>query len=273
MASPSDVLRVAASQVGVCEKPSGSNCVKYNTWFYGKKVSGSDYSWCATFIVWCFYKAGLLNLVTKNASAAYIQDDIVNKRGGSWIMRKNKSEDARRAYLAKAKPGDIVSFDFGRYDAWRSHVGILKEVSGDYLILYEGNTSKKRSQSNGGMVCEQRRIYTSACSAVRPKWSGVEPEPFKPLEVDGQFGVMTKMRLQRWLNVTEDAEIGKTTVRALQKKIGMNSKDIDGEWGRVTTRALQTYLTRQGFPVMVDGVRGKATIKALQKFLNREVTK
>ena len=48
------LLEIAASQVGIKEVPTGSNNVKYNTWFYGRSVSGSDYPWCAAFVSWCF---------------------------------------------------------------------------------------------------------------------------------------------------------------------------------------------------------------------------
>lgn len=266
MSTASEVLKVAASQIGVCEKPAGSNRTKY-----GKEFGLNGQPWCAIFLWWCFKHAGAGNLFPHNANAAYAQDEIVSKCGGSWVMKKNTSKATRQAYLAKAQPGDIVCFDFGKMNAYRQHIGIVESVSGQYLICIEGNTSKAGSQSNGGMVVRQRRIYTSICSAARPKWSGTPgPEPLQPLTVDGKFGVMTKMRLQRWLGVTEDAEIGKNTIKALQKKVGAN---IDGEWGRATTRALQSYLTKQGFPIMVDGAFGKATIKALQKFLNKVVTK
>ena len=48
------LIQIAAGQVGVTEYPSGSNKVKYNTWYYGKTVSGSAYPWCAVFVCWCF---------------------------------------------------------------------------------------------------------------------------------------------------------------------------------------------------------------------------
>lgn len=48
------VVKTALSQVGVKESPSGSNRVKYNTWFYGKEVRGASYPWCMTFVEWCF---------------------------------------------------------------------------------------------------------------------------------------------------------------------------------------------------------------------------
>lgn len=48
------LVRIAESQVGVKETPSGSNHVKYNTWYYGREVSGSAYPWCCVFVEWCF---------------------------------------------------------------------------------------------------------------------------------------------------------------------------------------------------------------------------
>ena len=38
-----DIMRIALAEVGTCEKPANSNNVKYNTWFYNKAVSGSNY--------------------------------------------------------------------------------------------------------------------------------------------------------------------------------------------------------------------------------------
>lgn len=272
MSDADKVLKVARSQIGVCEKPKNSNNVKYNTWFYGHPVHGDAYAWCATFLDWCFERAKEGGLFPHNANAADAQDLIPSKCGGKWIMKKTKSRATRKNYLANAKPGDVVCFDFSRMDAWRSHIGIVESVSGNYLITIEGNTSKSGSQSNGGMVVRQRRIYTSVCSAVRPKYTG-KPEPLRPLEADGIMGYETVSRLQRFLKVTEDGEIGPTTTRAWQKKIGMAKKDQDGEWGTKTWTATQHYLTSEGFPVMVTGEKNKATIKALQKYLNKKVTK
>lgn len=52
------VVQTALSQVGTKEKPKNSNNVKYNTWFYGREVSGSAYPWCMVFVCWCFAHVG-----------------------------------------------------------------------------------------------------------------------------------------------------------------------------------------------------------------------
>ena len=45
-------MQLAAEQIGTKEVPSGSNNVKYNTWYYGRAVSGSSYPWCQVFVCW-----------------------------------------------------------------------------------------------------------------------------------------------------------------------------------------------------------------------------
>lgn len=171
MTTAYDVLKVAKSQIGVTEYPADSNKTKY-----GKAYGWNGVFWCAIFVWWCFFKAKATTIIAKSASAADIQDLTVKNKGGKWIMKKNKSEATRRNALKKIRPGDIASFDFGAMDAIRDHTGLVYKVSGQYVICIEGNTSKAGSQSNGGMVCEQRRLITSICSVVRPAYEkGIYP--------------------------------------------------------------------------------------------------
>lgn len=270
METASEVLKVAISQIGVKESPKNSNKTKY-----GKAFGLNGEPWCSIFLWWCFQQAKAGNLFPHNANAAYAQDEIVSKCGGSWVMKKNTSKATRKAYLAKAKPGDIVDFDFGKMDAYRRHIGIVEKVSGSNLICIEGNTTpdgKSGSQSNGGMVCRKTRSYLSVCSAARPAYSDaakvVKPTPdpvAKPLEVDGIIGYQTACRMQKWLGVSVDGEIGPNTVRALQKKVGVKA---DGKWGKNTSKAFQKFLNKNGAKLVVDGIFGKESVKAMQRYLN-----
>lgn len=271
MAKANEVLKVAVSQIGVKESPANSNKTKY-----GKAFGENGVPWCAIFLWWCFQQAKAGSLFPHNSNAAYAQDQIVSKCHGSWVMKKNTSKATRKAYLKKAKAGDVVTFDFGRMDAYRQHIGIVEKVSGDYLICIEGNTSQHGSQSNGGMVCRQRRLYTSVCAAARPAYEGAaiiippKPEPVtKPLTVDGILGYQTACRMQNWLGTTVDGEIGPNTIRALQKKIG--AKPVDGKWGKHTSAVFQRYLNKNGASPKLadDGVFGKNSVRALQTFLNK----
>ena len=60
---------------------------------------------------------------------------------------------------------------------------------------------------------------------------------------------------------------GSEVIRALQKKIGVK---IDGIVGKDTAKALQKYLTKQGYTCAVDGYIGIKTVTALQKWINGE---
>lgn len=276
MTTAAQVLKVAQSQVGIKESPAGSNNVKYNTWFYGHKVSGERYSWCSVFVDWCFWKAGGDKLFPHNSNAAFAQDEIVSKCHGKWVMKKTGSKSTKLLGFRKAKAGDVVDFDFAHNDCYRRHIGIVLSKTGEYYKTIEGNTSagSSGSQSNGGMVALRTRHYTEVCSIARPAYSDaakaddLEPDPVtKPLTVDGIMGFQTACRLQKWLGVSVDGEVGPNTVRALQKKVG--AKPVDGKWGNGTSKAFQRYLNKHGAKLAVDGVFGKASVRALQTYLNK----
>lgn len=133
-----DVLAVAEGEVGVTEWPKGSNCVKYNEWYYGRSVSGAAYPWCMAFVQWDFDRAGH-TLPHKTASCS----NLLN-----WY-RSNKPECVRD----KPAPGAIAIYNFG-------HTGIVARDNGDGTVAaIEGNTSATEagSQSNGGGVFKVRR--------------------------------------------------------------------------------------------------------------------
>lgn len=169
MPTASEVMAIAKKQIGYKESPPNSNRTKY-----GKKFGLNGQPWCFIFEWWCGWKAakkyGGSNPFPHNANAAYGQDDIVNKMGGTWVLKKTTSRDARKAALKRYRAGDCVDFDFGRMNAYRQHTGLVEKVVGEYVYCIEGNTSASGSQSNGGMVCRKKRHYTDICSAARPKY-------------------------------------------------------------------------------------------------------
>lgn len=148
------VLQIAKWQIGVCEMPSGSNKVKYNTWYYGREVSGAAYPWCMTFVQWVFQQAGF-NL-TKTASCTNLANAY--KESGQWVTKD-------------FKPGDIVMYDFdGKMDGETEHCGIIVAVEKDAVVAIEGNTGPY-NQSNGGMVMERRRSLKTVTGACRPLYN------------------------------------------------------------------------------------------------------
>ena len=54
MATPKDVLDIARSELGITEQPPESNHQKFGQWYGFDGVP-----WCAEFVSYCFYNAGI----------------------------------------------------------------------------------------------------------------------------------------------------------------------------------------------------------------------
>lgn len=146
-----DFLKLVRNEIGTTEYPSNSNKVKYNEWFYGKPVSGSNYPWCMAFVQWCFHQAGL-DIPYKTAGCGALYD---------WY----KSHEASRI-VRDPKPGDIVIFSLKKV---HDHTGIVERVSGDNVYTIEGNTSSdnRGSQDNGGCVASKTRSRSKVFAFIR----------------------------------------------------------------------------------------------------------
>jgi len=147
------MLQIARWQVGMKEHPAGSNKVKYNSWYYGREVSGSAYPWCMVFVQWVFHEAGF-NL-TKTASCTYLADKY--KAAGQWVTKD-------------FKPGDIAMFDFSGRKVKTEHCGIVLEVHKDHIVTIEGNTGVG-NDANGGAVMERERELRYVTGACRPNYN------------------------------------------------------------------------------------------------------
>ena len=143
-------IEVAITQIGITESPPNSNNVKYNTWYYGREVWdglwGTTFSWCMTFVEWCFNEAGY-KLPYKTASC----NALLNwyKAFQPWRIVKTP------------KQNDIIIYNFG-------HTGIVESATSTTVKAIEGNTSISGSQDNGGMVCRKVRPISQVTAFIRP---------------------------------------------------------------------------------------------------------
>ena len=80
------------------------------------------------------------------------------------------------------------------------------------------------------------------------------------LVVDGNFGPLSKKRLQRWAGVAQDGDLGPISWRAIQRKVG---SPADGIPGPNTWKAIQRMVSSPA-----DGKPGPDTYRHLQAFLN-----
>ena len=152
MATVSELLDIARRQIGVKESPPSSNNVRYNTWYYGREVSGSAYPWCAVFAAWVFDQAKV-KLPIRTASCGALMRAA--QSAGCWVT-------------GDYRPGDVVIYDFPG-GATTDHCGIVEAVDGTYISAIEGNTSST-SDADGGAVERRARKFAQIVGAVRPSY-------------------------------------------------------------------------------------------------------
>lgn len=174
MATAKELLAVAVRQLNVREDPPDSNNVRYNTWYYGREVSGKAYPWCMAFVQWCFDQAGV-KLPARTASCGTLMNAA--KSFGIWVT-------------GDFQPGDVAIYDFSGKRKTTEHCGIVEQVTDSGIVAIEGNTSEAGSQSNGGQVCRKERPWKYIVGAVRPDFT----------EEDDMTGEEIYRKLQEYLS-------------------------------------------------------------------------
>lgn len=150
------IIDIAKSEIGIIEEPI--NKVKYNTWYYGKEVSGDDYPWCGAFVSWCYNEAEIPLDNIDSVKGFVSCPNALNhfKTSGEIVKKEN------------VKEGDIVLFDWNG-DGYCEHTGIFsKDLGNGMFESIEGNTSLA-NQSNGGEVMIRQRRYGAVKAFVHPK--------------------------------------------------------------------------------------------------------
>lgn len=166
MATGLDVLTAARSQLGTKESPAGSNRVKYNTWYYGREVSGDAYPWCMAFVQWCAMTAGA-RLPYKTASCGA-------------LLRWYRAHEPD-CIVTEPRAGDVVIFDFPG-GAATDHCGIFEAARGDTVTTIDGNTGAG-NDANGGAVLRRTRKKSAVAAYIRPReWEENEMKRYQTIE-------------------------------------------------------------------------------------------
>ena len=148
----SKVLEVAASQINVVEVPPYSNRgpqVDEYLKSVGLDPENEHYSWCASFVYWCFEQAcndlSLTNPLVKTAGCL----DHWNRATCPKITKQAALKDP-----SLVKPGFIFIIDHGDGSG---HTGLVESSSGGVLTTIEGNTNEQLSSNGYGVFRLTRR--------------------------------------------------------------------------------------------------------------------
>lgn len=227
MTTAQQVLQIAVREIGYKESPPNSNHNKFGMWY------GMDYQpWCAMFVSYCFYNAGLPLPATTPKGFAYCP------YGVNWF--KNKGW-----WHTTPKVGDVVFYDWGG-DGVSDHVGIVEKVNSDgSIVAIEGNTSDNYGDSNGGEVCrktQKRGIFGYG----RPPYDGVVIPPVIEQE---------HPKWQRYISLTSPSMGGDDVLQWQQQMIHRGwTLEADGVFNERDHEVLIKFQQQKG--LTVDGVLG-----------------
>lgn len=127
------LVEIAAQEIGYQEGPD--NDTKYGDW-YGL----SNQPWCAMFVSWCAFQAGISTEIIPRYCGCVA--------GMEWFKKQGLFQARESGYIPKA--GDIIFFcTVGKADG-STHTGIVYATNDQYVYTIEGNTMD---------MCAKRSYY------------------------------------------------------------------------------------------------------------------
>ncbi|CED90632.1 CHAP domain-containing protein [Actinomyces succiniciruminis] len=305
MATVSQILAKAASQIGYSRYSDPETGTRYGRWYatlFGPYFGQSGVPYCAMFVSWVQAQCGV---TPPGGYFAYVPSGIAAARKEGRLVSKTA-----------AKPGDLACFDWNN-DGIADHIGFVERNYGTYYQTIEGNTSAS-NQSNGGSVQRRTRALSAVIAVIRPDYSSTTSKTPAAatssgvtrqrtgtdnqlmLVVDGIMGTSTIRRLQQVMGTTIDGRIDTpspcirhfqtflntaVSAGALRTLTGASQFDVDGVLGSKTWKAFQywsaharpAWMRQSGGPAdlngenwgkWVDGIAGPNTVRMLQHCLN-----
>ena len=239
-----------------------------------------DVWWCCMFVSWCLDQGG----VVMDGFPTQHTDLALGGGGRNYAVDKYD-----------VQYGDIVIFNWD-WDSETDHIGFATgSYDGNGFTTIEGNIGnavKELYRQMGNVAYVLRPPYANGEKSHSPS---VDTNPKNNrdggcLDVDGIGGWNTIIDWQHQLGTIEDGRIvgqvygnkkyhsgissvtygdgGSKFVMTLQSKLSI---EVDGHWGRDTSKAIQRWLVDHGYdigPDGVDGYFGRTSTIALQKSLN-----
>lgn len=154
-------LALGEARRGVREVGGNNDGPRVNEYQRADGLPGENYAWCASFVNWCFVKAGRpLDELKRSASVGFLE---MYARDLGWLR-------------PRPQPGDIFCVKLGP-DSWPDHTGFVVAVLPDgSLRTVEGNTSSSSIDEGDGVYVKTRPAsFAARCTYIRVP--GVVPAP------------------------------------------------------------------------------------------------
>lgn len=204
----------------------------------GYKLRYTD-AWCAGTISALAVACNATDIIPTECSCYYMIEKA--KAMGIWV-----ESDAHRP-----TPGDIIMYDFddsgkGENTGSPDHVGLVEEVTGDNMVVIEGNYSnsvKRRPMAVNGRYI---RGY------IVPNYAAEKATETTPKK---EAGVSVELSVLRKGSEGDQVKAVQRMLYALGYDLG--SAKVDGDFGSKTDAAVRAYQKNKG--LTVDGVVGQQT--------------
>jgi hypothetical protein len=148
------VLEVARAQLGVREtkgQPNRGPQVDQYISRVGLDPSKGAFSWCQSFVYWCFDEAARgLGVPNPCFRTAGVLAHWKNSSPATHLSAEDAFDDPSRI-----RPGAIFIVDHG---AGKGHTGIVTRVEGGEIRTIEGNTNERGSREGDGVYEKTRPI-------------------------------------------------------------------------------------------------------------------
>lgn len=197
-----DIVNIAKSQLGYQEGTNlgeysgeiigSDNCTEFGRWYTDYKQMEDSYAnaqWCAMFVSWCAYNAGIGEESILYHSYTETQWSLFTGQDRSYTWEEVQIGE----YVPQ--PGDVVYFlsasQAGNVDNPRrvNHVGIVSEFKDNILYTIEGNASSTVFTTDGG--CVTNRTYEPSSDYVAyvcsPDYEAVVETPEEIIKVEGDY--------------------------------------------------------------------------------------
>ena len=227
MTVPADVIAVAEQFMEYHEV--GENHTYFGSWY------GSQDEWCAMFVSYCLYVAGIPE------PASFSKGFCYNPNGARWFKEKIR-------FFSEPKVGDVAFIDYhkgtDKSDAW--HVGIVTKV-------IDANTIETIEGNKDDQVKHMLRTSNEWYGFGRPKYNDIPNTPIDQSvpKWPGRFLTLTSPFMKG-----KDIEKWKTKMSASGCQLsGPNDTYDKNTYDTVLTFQEEKHLT-------LDGIVGPITWRA-----------